>query len=105
MNQAIGRNQLTSVLGGWVASLFPRLFRRRAGWVRGSSCGYEYCCKVYDKPSKVGIDGGRISKLEIKKDGLWYARYDRGWDIKPRSLDAQDIVTTLLFVYGSWASE
>ena len=40
---------------------------------------YFYSVKVYDEPSKFGIDGGRISKLEIRdKDMNLIIGYDRG---------------------------
>lgn len=40
---------------------------------------YFYSVKVYDEPSKFGIDGGRISKLEIRdKDTNLIIGYDRG---------------------------
>jgi hypothetical protein len=31
------------------------------------------------------MDGGRISKLEVRRDGEIVMDYDRGWDQKPRS--------------------
>ena len=39
--------------------------------------------KSYEKGSKFGIDGGRISKMQIRIDGQTVVNYDRGWDIKP----------------------
>ena len=30
-----------------------------------------------------GIDGGRISKLWMSRDGRTVVSYDRGWDIRP----------------------
>jgi VCBS repeat-containing protein len=42
---------------------------------------YSYCAKVYDVGSMYGINEGRISKLEIRKDGKWLFNYDRGDDI------------------------
>jgi len=38
----------------------------------------------FEKPSKLGIDGGRISKLLItNKQRDWLANYDRGWNVEP----------------------
>ena len=34
-----------------------------------------------------GINGGRISKLMIKVDGVITANYDRGWDVEPAEDD------------------
>jgi hypothetical protein len=42
-----------------------------------------YWVKAYERGSKYGINGGRISKLTIKIDGETVANYDRGWDIRP----------------------
>ena len=44
--------------------------------------GYEYWCKHCDEPSQFGIDGGKISKLTIRRlsDGEELYNYDRGLD-------------------------
>lgn len=53
-------------------------------WATDKKVGYDYWVKVYDRGSKeYGIDGGRISKLTIRKRGESrdLVNYDRGWDI------------------------
>jgi hypothetical protein len=50
-------------------------------WTKGSVGGFNFCVKHYKHGSPYGIDNGRISKLEIRKDGKILANYDRGWDI------------------------
>lgn len=67
------------------------LTRSETNWFVFKSNGYSISAKVYDEPSSYGIDGGRISKLEIV-DNLYPRRffgwegvrlnYDRGWDIE-----------------------
>jgi len=53
-------------------------------WLDGFVGGCKISAKVYKEPSQYGIDGGRISKLEIiDKDNNTLVNYDRGWDIKP----------------------
>lgn len=54
--------------------------------------GLKYFAKVFDEGSKFGINGGRISKLEIIKDTGTRSyindpivMYDRGWEVKPRN--------------------
>jgi hypothetical protein len=42
-----------------------------------------YWCRHFDEKSGWGIDGGRISKLQIKIEGKIVVNYDRGWDVKP----------------------
>ena len=49
---------------------------------RGVISGYWFAAKVYEIGSKFGIDGGRISKLEICKGEKWDSKkvvyqYDR----------------------------
>ena len=42
---------------------------------------WHFQVKHFDNPSQYGINGGRISKLWLKKEGAGDARleYDRGW--------------------------
>lgn len=42
-------------------------------WVRGTFKGYKFAAKIFTNPSEWGIDGGRISTLQILacKDGVW----------------------------------
>lgn len=46
---------------------------------------YKYWVKHFEEGSPFGIDGGRISKLSIRKVGenRDLVNYDRGWDVKP----------------------
>jgi hypothetical protein len=55
--------------------------------VNGEKKTAMYWAKVYDEGSVYGIDEGRISKLQIKIDGVTVACYDRGWDLE---LDKND---------------
>lgn len=50
---------------------------------------YKYWVKNFDRPSQYGIEGGRISKLEIRRDGIVVANYDRGWDVEPVDADTE----------------
>ena len=52
-------------------------------WTRGSILGFTFSIKHYERGSEHGIDGGRVSKLEIRKDNRILVNYDRGWDIEP----------------------
>ena len=49
----------------------------------GGYTAAHYWVKHYEEPSEFGINGGRISKLMIKINGVVTANYDRGWDIEP----------------------
>ena len=55
-----------------------------------------YSIKVYDEPSKFGINHGKISKLQLKQDGEIIANYDRGWDIRPTTKEAEIALCILL---------
>ena len=84
------------------------------GWVTGyiivqsvchqySSC-YEFEAKVYDAPSRYGIDGGGISKLYVKDINsdtpTEVMGYDRGWYLKPQCLQDHAALKALLMVFG-----
>ena len=43
-----------------------------------------YLLKAYDEPSEYGINGGKITKLLIERNGVATCNYDRGWSIKPQ---------------------
>lgn len=61
----------------------------------GSSIFY-YEMKQFEEGSHYGIDGGRISKLDIRRGGKTVCRYDRGWEMKPADHDTQSALETLL---------
>ncbi|MBX2853182.1 MAG: hypothetical protein KTR15_15715 [Phycisphaeraceae bacterium] len=56
--------------------------------------------KVYDTPSKFGIDNGCISKMEIRSAGGWLYNYDRGLDFDEldKQPEAQQFFNTLIAV-------
>ncbi len=51
-----------------------------------------YWVKAYEEGSEYGINGGRISKLEIRIDDKKVAHYDRGWDIEPDENDQAALI-------------
>ena len=46
---------------------------------------YKYWVKHYEEGSQYGIDGGKISKMSIRKysESRDLCNYDRGWDVEP----------------------
>jgi hypothetical protein len=75
--------------------------RKKTMWKKGSikieNQIFTYCAKVYGEPSEeYGIEGGRISKLEIRLGDFPVARYDRGWDIEPETENAQLAVLAIM---------
>ena len=59
----------------------------------------EYWAKVYDKPSEYGIEGGKISKMEIDINGQKVCNYDRGWDMEPKTQAAKQALELMLAKY------
>ena len=55
-----------------------------------------YWIKVYEEGSQFGVNGGKISKLMLKRDGEIVCNYDRGWDIEPADPDTQLALEILL---------
>lgn len=67
-------------------SLFEYVNERKMGgnWKKLTKGSLTATFLHFDEPSKeYGIDGGCISKLEIRKSNKVVCNYDRGWDIKP----------------------
>ena len=69
-------------------------------WTKGEINGYKYCCKHYEEGSRFGIDEGRISKLEIRKDGRWVFNYDRGHDIDKLDAEGKAVYKQILEMYN-----
>ena len=50
---------------------------------------FTYDAKHFDEPSEYGIEGGRISKLGIRKGREVVLNYDRDWVIEPETEGTQ----------------
>lgn len=59
-----------------------------------------YWAKVYEKKSRYGIDGGRISKLTLKIKGETVYNYDRGPDNPPQNEAAEKALAILLYEFN-----
>ena len=57
---------------------------------------FHYWMKRYEEGSQWGIEGGRISKLMLKRNGEIVCNYDRGWDIEPTCEEANLALSILL---------
>lgn len=66
----------------------------------GGYTACRYWLKCFDKPSEYGIDKGRISKLMLKIDGEVVCNFDRGWDLRPSSENAEKALAILLHEYN-----
>lgn len=69
-------------------------------WKEGSlkvyNSVFHYWMKQFDEGSEFGIDGGRISKLMLKRNGKIECNYDRVWDVTPSDPDTQLALEILL---------
>ena len=68
-------------------------------WNFGKINGYDYEVKAYEEPSNFGINGGKISKLFIKKGNEVLVGYDREWD-KHATPEMQPILDELIAKYN-----
>lgn len=60
---------------------------------------FHYEAKVYEEPSELGINDGRISKLTIIRETYGreiQASYSRGWDLEPTTPEAKAVLDILL---------
>ncbi len=62
-------------------------------WIEGrivTMPGYTFHAKVFSEPSAHGIDDGKISKLQVKKDDVEVINYDHGWDVRPETPEQKE---------------
>ena len=57
---------------------------------------FYYWMKQYEEGSEFGINGGRISKLTIKRGGREVYNYDRGEDIAPIEKNTENAFAIIL---------
>lgn len=55
----------------------------KEGSLRVNGDIFHYWMKQYEEGSQFGIDGGRISKLMLKRNDKIVYNYDRGLDVAP----------------------
>lgn len=68
--------------------------------VEGGLQPHHFWVKSFEKASKYGIEGGRISKLFIKRGSEVVCSYDRGWGIKPKDKAAKQAMAILMADYN-----
>lgn len=74
-------------------------------WEKGSllieGTVVKYGVKHYPELSEeYGIDGGKISKMELRIDGKVTLNYDRGWNIEPEDEASQLAYAVLMKKYN-----
>jgi len=63
--------------------------------------GYTFQSKIFDVGSKFGINGGRVSKVTVKKDGKEVFRYDRIWIVKPKNKEQKAVLKQIMKAFPS----
>jgi len=63
---------------------------------------YKYWVKHFEEGSQFGIDGGKISKLTIRKLGETrdLCNFDRAWDVEPTGEDVETVYAIILQKYN-----
>lgn len=84
---------------GWTAGRIETL----SGVDHYESYIYEFEAKVYDLPSKNGIDGGCISKLFVTdmRTDAEVIGYDRGWYLEPHCPQEYAALNALLTIFDT----
>ena len=71
------------------------------GSIRVKNSAFHYWVKHYEEPSEdFGIDGGRISKLMLRRNGEIVYNYDRGLDKQAKDEDTETALAILLKEYN-----
>ncbi|WP_298813265.1 hypothetical protein [uncultured Roseibium sp.] len=68
-------------------------------WIEGkipSLNESSFTLKTNELPSALGLNGGTISKLEVRENGKQVAVYDRGWQLKPDTPQAREAVNKIV---------
>lgn len=61
---------------------------------------YIYFIKHFNEGSRFGINEGKISKLEIKRNNTMVVLYDRGWIIRPITKVETAIYNMIIELYN-----
>ena len=60
-----------------------------------------YWIRINDFPSESGIDGGKVTRLTMKVDGVWAYRFEDGAvTLEIRSVETNRAVEMLLIAYN-----
>lgn len=74
-------------------------------WIKGSfavdGICFSYEAKVFDEGSQFGINGGRISKLNVRTTFTvnTVMQYDRGWIVRPKTVFEEKALDYILNLY------
>ena len=89
----------------FIAVSFPQFFQEEncksccaanQNIVNGRKRNGENSARQHCSNDRQQYDGGRISKLMLKRDGKIVCNYDRGWDVEPIDENTQLALELLL---------
>ena len=72
----------------------------KQGQIKLRGTTVDFVIKVFEEGSDFGINGGRISKLQIRIGSKISANYDRGWDKKPTTSVEKEALKIILKEYN-----
>ncbi len=61
---------------------------------------FHFWVKQYDTGSEYGIEGGRISKLMLRRNNEIVCNYDRGWVTKPVDDETDTALAIMMYEYN-----
>lgn len=73
---------------------------KHEGSIKVGNSMFHYWVKSYDVGSRYGIDGGRISKASLQRDGIIVYNYDRELDILPADEETETALAILMKDYN-----
>ncbi len=73
---------------------------KHEGSIKVGNSIFCYLVKNYETGSPYGIDGGRISKALIRRNGAVVYNYDRGLDIPPADEETEIALAILMKDYN-----
>lgn len=73
----------------------------KKGSLKIRKSNFHYWAKQFEEPSnEYGINGGKVSKLMLKRDGEIAYNYDRGIDIAPADEDTETALAIIMKEYN-----
>ncbi|RVT87166.1 hypothetical protein DXV76_03515 [Rhodobacteraceae bacterium CCMM004] len=62
--------------------------------------GYSFVARIEPERSQQGIEGGKITRLDLRKDGATVASFNRGWDKMPKTAEQVEAVHRIRQGFG-----
>ena len=97
---------MSSEKSGAIKAVITKDDRRANKWVEGKATGgITFSAKMFDDGSQYGVNNGRVSKLDIRKDGRIIVNFDRGWDVKPQTAEHKAVYKSVMAALNALGKE